>query len=555
MWVLSFDYEHSPAENLLNGQVQADILAMIEAGCFYGVGMAPECSSFSRAITPAVRSREFPMGLKDITPAMTQKIHTGNLHSAFVFQVVRACRRVQVGYFVENPDGSFLWLQPSWLASGWALMENAYRLDQCRFKAVWRKRARLATNLWFAGLRELCLGGHDHVVLRGRSSHHQQNWTRVAQVYPRALCVKIADALAAYAGLKPVNCLRKRLDVAGCSKSSSLRTGEALHPGPRRRTTRPRNVADLLDVKLVEPVTARVQHRVWEAFEKWLARTFSSEAIDQMFRSPGLVTLVLQKYGTVLYAGGNPIYEFRHLLVLAQQKMPLIRPSISAAWQLLTRWESLQPLVHRPPLPELLYKAMIGVAGMWGWHRWCATLVMVYEGIGRIGEALRALRRDLVLPSDNFDDEHMVAYMKVSQPKTRRRGKGKVQHLRIDNKDAVAYLEKIFAKLHPSCKLYPLSASAFRSRWDRVLDTLYVPRSDRPTPASVRGGGAILAYRRGEPVANIMWKMRISHQATLESYLQETVADALLPRWSDQCRNRIRTAALFFSALLQSSST
>ena len=46
---------------------------------------------------------------------------------------------------------------------------------------------------------------------------------------------------------------------------------------------------------------------------------------------------------------------------------------------------------------------MISVASMWNWRRWCATLVMVYEGIG---QAMRALRRDLVLPSDNFVSPH-----------------------------------------------------------------------------------------------------------------------------------------------------
>lgn len=107
--------------------------------------------------------------------------------------------------------------------------------------------------------------------------------------------------------------------------------------------------------------------------------------------------------------------------------------------------ESLQPLVHRLPLPEVLYKVMISVASMWNWRRWCATLVMVYEGIG---QAMRALRRDLVLPSDNFVSDHMVAYMKVSQPKTRRRGRGKVQHLRIENEAAVLYLEKVFSCIH-----------------------------------------------------------------------------------------------------------
>ena len=555
VWVLSFEYEHSSSEDLLVPATQALLRKMIQLGCFLGAGAAPECGSFSRAVTPAVRSRDEPEGKPDLTASMAEKVRIGNLHAAFTLMVVLECIAASIGYFVENPDGSFLWLQPAWVRSGLALMENAYRFDQCRFGALWRKRTRLATNLAFKGVRQLCLGGHDHIILRGRSSHHMLNWTRVAQVYPRRLCNQIADELCAFANLKAVNSRAGRLDVAGCAKTAHLRVGEAGNPGPRRQRVQHRNADELLGTPLVEQVTVKLQQRVWDSFQVWLGETFSMEAQEQMFRCPSLVVLVLQRYGVELYSSGRAIYEYRHLLVMAQQRMPLLRPAITAAWQLLTKWENLQPLVHRLPLPEILYKAMVSIASMWGWHRWCATLVLVYEGIGRIGEALRACRRDLVLPSDNLDSEHQVAYLKISHPKTRRRGRGKVQHLRIDNFVAVEFLEKHFADIHPACRLFPLSASAFRTRWEKLLDALQVPMGDRPTPASVRGGGAILAYRRGETISNIMWKMRIVHQPTLEAYLQETVADSLLARLPDHCRNRIRTAARFFSYTLQSSCT
>ena len=204
------------------------------------------------------------------------------------------------------------------------------------------------------------------------------------------------------------------------------------------------------------------------------------------------------------------------------------------------------PVTHRIPLPEVLFKAMVSIAVLWGWMRWAATLTVAFEGIGRIGEAITALRRDLVLPSDSFDTEHLVAFLKIPKPKSRKRGRGRVQHLRIDNVAAVEFLELQFANLHPACKLFPMSAASFRSRWDKILDALQLPRADRPTPSSVRGGGAIAAYRRGETIQGIMWKMRIINQSTLESYLQETAADSLLARMSDPCRSRIRCAARFF---------
>ena len=207
--------------------------------------------------------------------------------------------------------------------------------------------------------------------LRGRSSYHRLNWTRVAQVYPRELCKVMADALAQYAGLQPVGRTRTQLDRAGCAKVTNGRIGEASHPGPRTSRSAPRDVEELLGAELVEPLTRRLQDRVWGAFTAWVRATFSAAAASEMFRCPSLVVLVLQRYGMELYKKGNPIYEYRHLLVFTQQQMPLIKPVIPAAWQILSKWESLQPLVHRVPLPEILYKAMFSIGYNWGWYRWC----------------------------------------------------------------------------------------------------------------------------------------------------------------------------------------
>lgn len=66
---------------------------------------------------------------------------------------------------------------------------------------------------------------------------------------------------------------------------------------------------------------------------------------------------------------------------------------------------------------------------------------------------------------------------------------------------------------------FSLSASAFRSRWDKIHSSW-----------SQGGGGAILAYKRNRPIQDILWIMRLTSKTTLESYLQETPADSLLTR-------------------------
>ena len=53
--VLRYDWKHDPAENLLH--VQSSILALIEAGAFNSVGLAPCCASFSTAVAPRLGLR------------------------------------------------------------------------------------------------------------------------------------------------------------------------------------------------------------------------------------------------------------------------------------------------------------------------------------------------------------------------------------------------------------------------------------------------------------------------------------------------------------------
>ena len=237
--------------------------------------------------------------------------------------------------------------------------------------------------------------------------------------------------------------------------------------------------------------------------------------------------------------------------MVAQQNFSELRQHLSPAWQLLTKWEILQPVQHRKPLHFVLFQALVVMALLKNWRRWAGTLVLGFEGIARISEVLRATRADLVLPSDQFSSTFFAAFLRVLNPKTKRRGKGKVQHLKLSNKPAVAFLERCFASLDPDLCLFPLSAAAFRSRWEHLLDELLVPKQMRPTPASIRGGGAIMAYQRGETISDIMWRMRVSSQPTLEHYLQEMAADSIMTRLPETCKHRIKSAAVLYSTLIE----
>ena len=551
IWVLTFDVTHGEKQDLLDEELQDSIVALLQSDAVLGVGAAPECCSFSRAITPAVRSRLYPYGLPAISSNMEKKVDRGNRHAAFVLRVLLLCRALGIAYWMENPDGSFIWLLPEWIASGLAQAENCFRFDMCRFNTPWRKRTRIVTDCCLSGKRELCLGNHSHQVLRGRSSLHRQFWTLVAQVYPVALAKRLARAMGHRMGLSRIE--QGRLSIAACAKVGHNRIGEAGNPGPRRRSRcQMRDPADLSQTLLVGGTTSVLQRRIWDQFLVWLVETFSEETRNQIFFCAPLAVQVLRRYGLHVYQHGGRLYEIRHLYVLAQQRYPLLRPVMSPAWQLVSQWEALQPVCHRKPLPEILYKAMIALALNWKWKRFAGCLMLGMEGIARVGEVLAAHRVDLVLPMDSFDNTNSALFLRVRKPKTLRRGKGRVQHVKVAEPEVITCLQAIFGELDEFLPLFPLSPATFRSRWNKLLTALEVPPSVWPTPASMRGGGAIMAYKRGEPIANILWRMRLVSQSTLEHYLQELAAESFLVKLPEMTKVRIRLAASFYTPALRS---
>ena len=69
------------------------------------------------------------------------------------------------------------------------------------------------------------------------------------------------------------------------------------------------------------------------------------------------------------------------------------------------------------------------------------------------------------------------------------------------------------------------------------------------TPGGLRGGGAVSAYLNGAHIADILWKMRLKHQTTLEHYLQEVSAAVSSNSLSESPKSRISTFSMIFDRL------
>ncbi len=547
-WTLCFDIDHSPEEDLLSGALQEKIERLVEGGAFLSAGGGPVCSSFSAAITPPVRSKEFPYGKPGLSHKMELKIEEGNGFALWMIKLLEKCMTLGLATWLENPAGSWLFQLPEWkrLQDRFPKLK-IWLLDYCRFKKPWRKRTKIASNTLLGDHKTMCQCKKKHLVLRGRSQKHGQNWTRVAQAYPAGVSAAIARGVCMATGVISED---RDFDPSSCAHVGSIRVGEAKNPGPRApRSTFRSGVLEA--VPLVEGRTLALQARVWGDFCEWMSSNLSPGARRAAMDQPLLLCLFLREYGNHLFATGKSLYVFRHLLVFAQQSRVSIRPFIHSCWTMVSRWELVEPTVHRTPLPFPLFKAMMTVCLAWNWKRFASILGIAFFGIARPGEPLTAHRRHLVLPSDMMEPDAHAAYLKVEQPKTRRRGRGKVQHLSILDQEFILFLEKHFDGFPFSERMYDCSASAFRRRWDVILQQLGVSPELGLTPGGIRGGGCVHAFAVEANLPLLMWRMRIKSMQTLESYLQEVAANTILCEMPTRTRETIRNAAELYSFYLK----
>lgn len=520
-WGISYEILDSPGQDLNDPKLRATLLRMLRLGVFEAFGAAPVCSSFSVAITPPVRSVLHPYGKPNVSEKMQVKIDEGNSSALWVLSMIEVAVDFTFLFWVENPDLSFLFRLPEWVSffEKHRPSIDFWRFDQCRFYRKWRKRTRILTDTTLKGTSLFCRCGAQHIALRGRSSFHRMSWTRVAQAYPPSLCKTLGFSLSLAAGKISD---KGGFDGSRFARCCHRRIGEAKNPGPPFR-----DVLDLDAVRLVEARTEKLQSKIWKWFLGWLGDQISPAAVASAIQQPELLCLLVGSFGRHLFSSGKSQYVFRHLVVFVQKSLPLTRPFISNCWELLQKWERLEPTIHRAPIPSSILRAMVVVGLHWRWWRFSGCLLSCFFGILRPGEFLKATRRDMVLPRDLIGEDRHVIYLKIREPKSRFRGRGRVQHASIHEPNVVSFLQRLFGSLSADERLYPISASSFRRRWDTVLQHLGVSGNLRITPGSLRAGGAIFEYRRGTDLTKLLWRMRLKQLSTLESYVQEVASDVV----------------------------
>ncbi len=525
-WVLCFDIKHHSSEDLSSVSVQQSLVELTELGAFDAMGAGPVCASFSTAITPPVRSLVHPEGVPWASELQKEKNLAGNSQLKFVLRLVLVCCRLGIIWWVENPDGSWMWRQTGELSWDPILREfqvGDLRLDYCRFGTRWRKRTRFRTSSHLAGQ-----------VLRGRCKEAKMNYTQLAEAYPRGVSRLLAAALLVDSGQIPC---RRKLDVSACAKFNGARIGEALNPGPRR--PRPRDCSvRLADVSLLEPGTIAIRSRIWAVFESWRHEHFNVAFNEVLLGCSELLVQSFVAFGFHCFETGMPLHYYRQFLAHVQREFLGIRALMAPAWEVTSKWEILEPCQHRPPIPEPLVRAMACVGIAWKWDLWVAALLFSFYGATRVGEILGASRGHILTPEDLLTDRP-VMYLQIVAPKSRRRGASK-QYATVETPEVIAFLESIWGGLQPDARLFPLGPGAFRTRWNAIMKHIGVASFHRLTPGSLREGGAVFLHRAGLPLNDVLWRMRLQHQRTLSYYLQEVTASSILPSLSPLVRNKIK---------------
>ncbi len=513
-WVLTVDFLDGPQCDLLDSGVRKRVEFLLQSGVFIHLSAAPICSSLSRAITPPVRTRAEPWGIKNVSPSMKIKITDGNSHSKWLASLVVIAIKLGLKYWVENPDSSFLWVLPEWESLPGNASKMFYKCDYCTYKTPWRKRTRFLTNGRLAGQRRLCSRDHKHILLRGRGRGEKACWTKLAEPYPRILCAVLAHAACSDLGLFSG-------PVSLACRSNHRRVGEAKNPGPKAKLRRPKDPQQLDDVELIRPETVAIGKGQWDKFVCWVESNAGHSLMSSLWTVPSLMGAMMGAYGRHWYGLGGAMHSYRHLIVFTQRTWPSTRGHLQEAWSVLSRWEELEPVEHRRPVPRAMVEAMCVLALKWGWTRVVCIILITYHGCARPGEVLKAPRSFLVLPEDLGAPAGSPCFLKVSKPKPGRRGMGRVQHCKIRDHFVSCFLSSNLVHVSGSELLYPGSPSAFRYRWNFLLRSLLVPSGISLTPGCLRAGGTVELYRQGMPIMDILWSLRLKNLETLQHYLQE----------------------------------
>lgn len=200
--------------DVLDPQVQEHLRRLIQAGVIFYIHFGTPCSSFSVARKndggpPPLRDRQHLWGLPGLRPRDQMKVTMGTKFMFFTQKLAVLCSQRHVLWSVENPASSFLWLMPPILELGQLPHVFQVTLDMCRFGSPHKKPTSLMSVLDLGALALQCdmvERPHQHDPLVGTITINNRKIfrTKLAQVYPDALCAAWAEQVVVHQQADPL---------------------------------------------------------------------------------------------------------------------------------------------------------------------------------------------------------------------------------------------------------------------------------------------------------------------------------------------------------------
>ena len=221
----------------------------------------------------------------------------------------------------------------------------------------------------------------------------------------------------------------------------------------------------------------------------------------------------------------------------------------SSAWMgsglcLATKWAAKPPFGFAQALLSILSTVLF-----WGWSLVAGIIALSWSGLTRIGEALRALRSQLVLPQD-VENTNDFILLQINEPKTRFRS-ARHQVAKVNQPQLVKLIEVVFRDLRPTQKLWPFSGQTMRTRFQKLpeankLDALPPPDSLGLDLCSLRAGGASWLMMRSEDAELTRRRGRWITNNVMEVYIQEVSNLQFMLNLPSQTKKIIVSGVEFF---------
>ena len=197
-----WDIRRGSQFDLLKSSTQRTIVQEADARRLVGAMLAPPCNTFSIAQSGRLRTIHEPWGRSDLSDELQSKVILGNRLARRALRLARVFHARNIPWILEHPSTSYLWHTPEIAAMLRLHKVEMVTIDQCAFGSAHRKRTTFLCghcdehDLWLLADRRCCsctgvcdFSGRKHIQLSGGSK------TAQSQVYPPALCRKLADLL------------------------------------------------------------------------------------------------------------------------------------------------------------------------------------------------------------------------------------------------------------------------------------------------------------------------------------------------------------------------